>query len=103
MPRSALAADLATTTASDLLELCCTAPSSITTSRITERAHSGDDLSEATPAIAAEMAAAFDPWPGAHLVDTSGSLDDAVADALRAVGATEPPPSDKPNGSGSDD
>ena len=50
----ALAADLATTTASDLVELCCTAPSSITTSRITERARRGDDLSEATPAIAAD-------------------------------------------------
>jgi aminoglycoside phosphotransferase family enzyme/predicted kinase len=82
-----LAAGVATVTSSDLVEIRCTAPSSITSARITERARRGDDPSEATPTIAAAMATRFDPWSGAHAVDTSGSLDDAVANALRVVGS----------------
>jgi hypothetical protein len=33
------------------------------------------------------MAANFDPWPSAHPVDSGGSLDDALAAALRHVAA----------------
>lgn len=86
-----LAADMAMATASDLVELRCTAPFSITTARMEERSRRGEDPSEATPAIAEQMAGTFDTWSGAQPIDTSGSLDDAVASAVNQVRAIEPP------------
>ena len=55
------------------------------------RAAAGTDPSEATPAVADWMAAAFAPWPEAVEVDTAGPLSDSVRDAKTAL---EPPPSD---------
>ena len=52
--------------------------------------------------VAEAMAASFDPWPAASIVDTSRSLAEAVAEALRAVGATAPPLSGTVRASGSD-
>ena len=97
-----LAAELARETLSDLVELHCVAPTSITNARIAERARRGDDPSEATPMVAEAMAASFDAWPAASIVDTSRSLDEAVAEALRALGATAPPLSGTASASGSD-
>ncbi|HEX2381767.1 MAG TPA: AAA family ATPase [Acidimicrobiales bacterium] len=97
-----LAAELARETLSDLVELRCVAPTSITNARIDKRALRGDDPSEATPMIAEAMAASFDPWPAASKVDTSRSLDEAVAETLSAFGASAPPLSGTPRASGSD-
>jgi aminoglycoside phosphotransferase family enzyme/predicted kinase len=82
-----LAEMLASSTSSDLIELCCTAPSSVTHARIAERIQRADDPSEATPAIADQMADAFDAWPSAHLIDTSLPVEDAVALAVAIVHA----------------
>jgi len=84
-----LAAGVAETTSSELVELCCTAPRSVMTQRIAERARRGDDPSEATASVADQMAATFDPWPTSHPVDSSGVLDDALAAALHHIARTE--------------
>jgi aminoglycoside phosphotransferase family enzyme/predicted kinase len=97
-----LAAELARDTLSDLVELHCVAPSSITNARIAERTRRGDDPSEATQMVAEAMAASFDEWPAASIVDTNRSVDEAVAEALRALGATAPPRSGTASASGSD-
>ncbi|WP_280368640.1 AAA family ATPase [Nocardia wallacei] len=73
------AAHLATDTHADLVEICCTAPASVTTARITAR-HGGE--SEATPAIAAAMAADQAPWPTAVGLDTTAPLPDTVRAAV---------------------
>jgi aminoglycoside phosphotransferase family enzyme/predicted kinase len=93
-----LARDLATATTSDLVELCCIAPSTVTAARIADRARRGGDPSEATPAIAERMEADFDPWPTAHRIDTTGALDDAIAAAAQRAASTERPPSGTANG-----
>jgi hypothetical protein len=98
-----LAHDLAATTASDLVEMQCIAPPSVTAARITERARRKTDPSEATPAVAERMAETFDFWPSAHAIDTSGSLSNAVTAALQRMAATEQPPSGTGNVSGNDD
>ncbi|MBV2364154.1 bifunctional aminoglycoside phosphotransferase/ATP-binding protein [Streptomonospora nanhaiensis] len=66
----AAARALAAETAADLVELRCTADDDVVTSRIAERARTGSE-SDADVAVARAMAAAFDPWPQAHRVDTS--------------------------------
>ncbi|PPJ30940.1 hypothetical protein C5E45_07350 [Nocardia nova] len=75
------ASRLATDTAADLIELCCSAPASVAAARI--RARSGSE-SDATPAVAAAMATDRDPWPGAVVLDTTAPEDDTAAAALRS-------------------
>ena len=73
-----LAAGIAETTSSDLVELCCIALPSVATQRIAERARRGEDPSEATAQVAEEMAANFDPWPtraSRRLERTTGRCD----------------------------
>jgi len=86
------AADLAAATSSDLVELCCVAPAGLAEARIRDRLAAGTDPSDATPAVAAAMAGAFDPWPSATSVDTTAppgrSLRRAV-DAATAPGAPD--------------
>ncbi|GAB2669015.1 AAA family ATPase [Saccharopolyspora gloriosae] len=67
------------------VELRCTAPGYVTAGRIADRT---GDLSDATPDIAARMAAEFEEWPESLPVDTSGSPQEAIAAARRAF--TEP-------------
>ncbi|WP_245714143.1 bifunctional aminoglycoside phosphotransferase/ATP-binding protein [Nocardia vaccinii] len=71
---------VAADTASDLIEICCSAPQSIANARISARTGSE---SEATPAIAGAMADEHAPWPDAAVLDTTASLDHTEAAALR--------------------
>jgi uncharacterized protein len=69
------AAAVARDTSSELVELECTAPTEVAADRVRERAHAATDFSDATPAVAAAMAATADPWPSAHVIETTASQD----------------------------
>jgi uncharacterized protein len=84
-PQRAAARALATRAHTELVELRCDAPPTVTSSRLDARAAAGGDASDATAAVAASMAAIADPWPDAITVDTAGPLEHSVADALAAV------------------
>jgi hypothetical protein len=79
------ARELAEATSSDLVELCCVAPLGVAEQRILDRLTAGGDPSDATPAVALAMADRFDPWPTASPVDTSGPVEQSVAQALDAT------------------
>ncbi len=80
------AAELAASAHSDLVELRCDAPFAVTEQRIRERNRDGRDASDATPAIAAQVEQATDPWPSATRVDTAGDPATALEIALRTLG-----------------
>ena len=82
----ALARHLADATHSDLVELRCVAPHALSEQRIQKRLARGRGPSDATPAVLAAMAAAFDSWPAATTVDTTGPRADAVKQARMAAG-----------------
>jgi predicted kinase len=84
-----MAAEVARTTAGDLTELECVAPTEVAEARIRRRLAGGHDPSDATPDVAAAMATRFDPWPGATAVDTAVALRFALGTALAAVGASD--------------
>jgi aminoglycoside phosphotransferase family enzyme/predicted kinase len=77
--RSALAT--AQHTHSELLQLECEADAEATSRRIRDRIGAASD---ATPAIAAAMAAQADPWPEATPIDTSRSVAESLAAASAA-------------------
>ncbi|GAB2727765.1 bifunctional aminoglycoside phosphotransferase/ATP-binding protein [Nocardia thraciensis] len=89
------AAHTAADTGSELIELCCTAPQSVASKRITAR--SGGE-SEATPAIAAAMAADQDPWPTAVGLDTTLPLEYTAHAAVRIWNDGMPGSTDGPSG-----
>ncbi|MFC5139885.1 AAA family ATPase [Actinomycetospora rhizophila] len=62
--------------------LRCEVPRDVADARIRARRGAASD---ATPLVAAVMAADADPWPEATTVDTAGGVDDAVGAALAAV------------------
>ncbi len=64
------------------VELRCVAPAQVAAERITGRT---GDPSDATPEIAARLAAGFAPWPAASEIDTTARPADAVAAALHRV------------------
>lgn len=74
------ASRVAAETASDLIEIRCSAPQSIADARISAR---NGSQSEATPAIAEAMAGEHTLWPGATVLDTTASLEHTEAAALR--------------------
>ncbi len=78
-----LAGKLAERTRSTLVPLRCTAPAAVTDGRLRTRSGS---LSDADPVIAHAMTADEEPWPQARDVDTSGTPDAALTEALRIVG-----------------
>lgn len=82
-----LARDVAAQTSSDLVELVCTLPREQADDRIRQRAVAGEDLSEATPAVAAAMAGRFAPWPEAAPVSTLAPPGATLAAALGALEA----------------
>lgn len=69
----------------ELLALECVAPVDVARSRILTRQAAGDDLSEATPDVAVEMAGSYDPWPEAVRVDTLRPPAESLATALSAL------------------
>ena len=80
-----LARDVAAQTSSDLVELVCTLPRDQADDRIRQRAVTGLDLSEATPAVAAALAGRFAPWPEAVAVSTLAPTADTLAAALAVL------------------
>jgi hypothetical protein len=70
----------------DVIELHCTAPSSVREQRITRRFEEGSDLSEATVAVARVMEQVEAPWTSAAMIDTTRDQVLVEADALRVVG-----------------
>ena len=79
------ALDLARAASTDPLELCCVAPAATAEQRIRSRRLAGGDPSDATTAVAAAMAAHFDVWPAARIIQTGGPLDVSVAQAREAI------------------
>jgi aminoglycoside phosphotransferase family enzyme/predicted kinase len=77
------ARSLAATTVSELTELRCELDPATAAARIESRPTS--DASDATPAVAAALAARADPWPEAIALDTSDSPDQVSARALVSV------------------
>ncbi len=80
-----LARDVAAQTSSDLVELVCTLPRDQADDRIRQRAVAGLDLSEATPAVAAAMAARFAAWPEAIAISTLAPARTTLAAAVEAL------------------
>jgi predicted kinase len=85
-----LARAVATRTHADLTEVRCEVGADIAAERIRSRATIGRDPSDATPDIAAAMAATADPWPTATTIRTGGPPGMTVAEALDAIGVTPP-------------
>jgi aminoglycoside phosphotransferase family enzyme/predicted kinase len=76
---------IADNTVADLVELRCDAPATVAAERMARRATAGNDPSDATPEIAATMAATAPPWHQAIAIDTTGHPATALATAGRAV------------------
>lgn len=76
---------IAGATAADLRVLECRAPAAVAEARIERRRTLGTDPSEATASVAQEQRATWAPWTGAMVIDTTTSVDEAVARALRSV------------------
>ncbi|WP_225728994.1 MULTISPECIES: AAA family ATPase [unclassified Nocardia] len=74
------AAELAAAAHAELRQIRCVCPATVANHRLRDRA-AGD--SDATPAIAAAMAAEAADWPGATVIDTGRPLPDTLTDALR--------------------
>jgi len=64
------AAELARDTASELIEVRCVLPTDIARDRLTQRAATQSDPSDADASVAAAMTLEFDAWPTATEVDT---------------------------------
>ena len=85
-----MAAELALRCSADFVELRCDAPADIAAARIRSRALRHDDPSEVTADAAEEMRRRAAPWPEATIVDTTGSVVEAVERARQAVGVERP-------------
>ena len=83
--RRVWARELADRTASTLSEIHCRVPLAVARERIARRLASIDDPSDASPAIADHIAAAFDPWVGATEVDTGQAIARSVQAACNTV------------------
>jgi predicted kinase len=73
-------------TASELVELRCTAPAAVAAHRIEARGPAGASSSEATPAVAVALADRFAAWPEATVLDTTRPLGASVREALTSLG-----------------
>lgn len=69
----------------DLVALRCEVAPAVAAARVVKRAAAGPQPSDATPAIAAGMAATADPWPEAATIDTTPDPSRVLAGALRVV------------------
>ena len=81
------AAHVATATASDLVELRCDVDSSVAEARVDRRRAMHDDPSDADRDVAAALRSGAAPWPSATVIDTSGTVPESVASAVRATAA----------------
>ncbi|MEL6985453.1 MAG: AAA family ATPase, partial [Actinomycetota bacterium] len=80
-----LARDLAERTSAALTELECRAPLALARERIVRRLAAIGQPSDATPEVAAHIAASFEPWAEATVVDTSTQVQTSVATACHLV------------------
>ena len=78
--------ELAGETTSELHELRCILPSDEAGARIRNRIELGGDASEATPAIASELADRFAPWSEAIDLPTRVRPDEVIEQAVRRMG-----------------
>ena len=74
----------------DLVELRCDAPAALCLSRIESRLLAGDDASEADADAYRSIEERFASWPAATVVATTGTVDDAVDEAIGAAGWLRP-------------
>jgi predicted kinase len=79
------AAAVARETSSEIVEIECRAPTEVAAERVRERTVAAPDASDATPAIAAAMAATADPWSSGHVIETTAPLDVTLSRAERVV------------------
>nr|MBO2501665.1 gluconate kinase [Thermoanaerobacterales bacterium] len=82
-----LARAVAHRTHAEVVELRCEVDPAVAAERIRARAERGGDPSDATPEIAAAMAARADPWPEAVPISTAEDVSVTVARALDALDA----------------
>ena len=80
-----VAAAVAAATFSTLIEVRCVTSPELASVRVAARRAAGTDPSDATPELAAAIAADFAAWPEAAVVDTSGPIDDSLRQALDVV------------------
>ena len=78
---------LAEATVADLDEVRCVVDPAVATTRLAERAARGTDASDATPAVAEELAARADDWPEAVVVPTDGPVSETLTVALALLAA----------------
>jgi hypothetical protein len=86
-PWRAAAAQLGDDTVSNVVELCCEVAPEVGAARIAARQAIGEDVSDATAAIATEISTRFDPWPSAHVIPTSRSPGQVLASTLDLIDA----------------
>lgn len=83
-----LARQIAAETSSELTELVCTLSREEAATRIRRRLAAGEDPSEATPAVAAALAAHFAAWPEARTIATEPSPEIVVSQVAAALWPT---------------
>ena len=81
------AAMLAADTDADLTELRCILPFDTASARLRHRAAERQDASDATPSVAAKMAAVFERWPSATIVGTLPPVEDVLPAVLERLAA----------------
>jgi predicted kinase len=81
----ALTRQLADHVAADIVELHVDAPFPVAAARIDARRTAGDDPSDATREVAAELARRFHPWPQATRIDTTRPIATCVDHARDLV------------------
>ncbi len=80
----ARARTVAATAVVDLDEVRCTAPPGVVALRVARRASEPGNVSDATDAVALQLAASEPPWPSATTLDTSRRPEEVVA-VVRAI------------------
>jgi predicted kinase len=69
------------------VEIRCELPEELAVERLRTRLSAGGDASDATPAIAALMAARAELWPEAHTIESTDAST-ALAQAIEVLAAT---------------
>lgn len=85
LDRRAAARAAAADAAAELVELHCVVDAGTAIARAAARSRAGDDASDADAAVAAAVAARFEPWPEAHEVSTATTPAVALGAALAVL------------------
>jgi predicted kinase len=86
----ATAAAVAGAASADLALLRCDAGETLREARIRDRIAAGPAIADAAVSICRRIAADFQPWPEATIIDTRQPVWCSLATALRAIGTTVP-------------